>query len=636
MLHVDSSLGSNAVTSDAPAATPDAATRGGTAPWWRGAVTYQLYIRSFADANGDGLGDVAGIRSRLPYLAGLGVDAIWVNPWYPSPQADAGYDVADYRDIEPAFGTLDEALGLIEDAHAHGLRVLLDIVPNHTSDEHPWFAAALAAGPGSPERARYVFRPGKGPDGSEPPNDWRATFGGPAWTRVTEADGTPGEWYLHLFDPKQPDVNWDNPEVRAEFLDVLRFWFDRGADGFRIDVAHGLVKQAGLPDLGHDVEHVLDAARPRRPPALGPPRGARHLPGVARLADSLRPAAGVRRRGVGASPERLAAYLRPDELHTAFDFDFVRAPWDAAELRRTAQASLAAHDSVGAPVMWVLSNHDITRHVTRSGGGSRRVRCRCSAAARRSRRTSRWAARGPAPRCCSSWRCPGGVYLYQGEELGLEEVLDLPDELLQDPTWVRSRAHRPRPGRLPGAAALDGVGPLARFRVGRAVAAPARRLVAAVGRGAGARPRLDADALPARAPAAAGAARTRRRARPATCAGSTWARTSSRSPATRGSCACSTWAPSRCQLPRGEVLLASDPVFDGGELPQDTAAWLRTPDPPPPALPPLPSPLRLPVPARHPAPRSPLPGHRCRIKEFSGIKESGPPAAGPAAARPCR
>src|SRR5437867_13380728 len=218
--------------------------------WWRSAVIYQIYIRSFADGNGDGLGDVAGIRARLPYLEELGVDAIWITPWYPSPMADGGYDVADYRDVEPVFGTLAEAEALIEEAHSRGLRVILDVVPNHTSDRHAWFREAVVAWPGSGERARYLFRPGRG---EGPPNDWRSVFGGPAWTRV-EPDG---EWYLHLFASEQPDLAWENEEVRAEFDSILRFWFDRGVDGFRIDVAHGLVKEAGLPDLGFDDEHIL-------------------------------------------------------------------------------------------------------------------------------------------------------------------------------------------------------------------------------------------------------------------------------------------------------------------------------------------------------------------------------------------
>jgi alpha-glucosidase len=410
--------------------------RGRGVPWWRGAVTYQLYIRSFADGNGDGLGDLAGIRQRLPYIASLGVDAIWINPWYPSPQADGGYDVADYRDIHPPFGTLGEAEALIREAHDLGLRVILDIVPNHTSDEHPWFAAALAAGPGSPERDRYIFRPGTGPDGGTPPNDWLAVFGGSAWQRVAEPDGRPREWYLHLFDPKQPDLNWDNPQVRAEFLDILRFWFDRGADGFRIDVAHGLIKQKDLPDVGHDAEHVLTPPDRADHPHWDRPEVHDVYREWRELADSYDPPRVFVAEAWVSSPERLAAYLRPGELHTAFDFDFVRAPWDAAELRRTASSSLAAHEGVGAPVMWVLSNHDIVRHVSRLGRtpvpgrnplnvGHGRVDVELG------RRRARAA-------ILLELALPGGVYLYQGEELGLEEVEDLPDELLQDPTWERS------------------------------------------------------------------------------------------------------------------------------------------------------------------------------------------------------
>ncbi len=199
-----------------------------TLQWWRDAVTYQVYVRSFADGNGDGVGDLSGIRSRLRYLADLGIDAIWLNPWYPSPMADGGYDVSDYRDIDPDFGTLDEADALIDEAHALGIRIIIDIVPNHVSDQHPWFQAALKAAPRSAERARFWFRPGRGPGGAEPPNNWVSHFGGPAWSRVTEADGSPGQWYLHLFADAQPDLNWEQPEVREEHLSILRFWFDRG------------------------------------------------------------------------------------------------------------------------------------------------------------------------------------------------------------------------------------------------------------------------------------------------------------------------------------------------------------------------------------------------------------------------
>ena len=209
---------------------------------WRDAVIYQVYVRSFADVNGDGTGDLAGVRSRLTYLRDLGVDAMWFTPWYPSPMADGGYDVADYRAIEPLFGNLSGAEALINEAHGRGLRVLLDIVPNHVSDQHQWFQAALAAGPGSAERERFWFRPGRGPAGDEMPTHWQSNFWGPTWTRTTDPDGSPGEWYLHLFAPEQPDLNWAATDVREEFESTLRFWFDRGVDGFRIDVANSLVK----------------------------------------------------------------------------------------------------------------------------------------------------------------------------------------------------------------------------------------------------------------------------------------------------------------------------------------------------------------------------------------------------------
>jgi alpha-glucosidase len=406
--------------------------------WWRTAVTYQLYIRSFADADGSGLGDVAGIRSRLPYLAALGVDAIWINPWYPSPQADGGYDVADYRNVEPAFGTLDEGTLLIEEAHQHGLKVILDIVPNHTSDEHPWFQAALAAGPGSLERGRYLFRPGQGVDGELPPNDWRSVFGGPAWSRITEADGSPGQWYLHLFDVKQPDLDWSKAEVKAEFEAILRFWFDRGADGFRIDVAHGLAKDPLMPDLNMPEAQLLQNVFKENHPYWDRPEVQEIYEAWRAVAESYDPPRLFVAEAWVASSDRLAAYLQPNRLHTAFDFDFVRSPWLAKELRATASSSLAAHDTVGAPVMWVLSNHDITRHVTRygrpqevrgadplhdAGAGVTDV----ALGTRRARAA-----------IMLLLALPGGVYLYQGEELGLPEVDDLPDDLLQDPTWERS------------------------------------------------------------------------------------------------------------------------------------------------------------------------------------------------------
>ncbi|WP_058044711.1 glycoside hydrolase family 13 protein [Streptomyces roseifaciens] len=384
--------------------------------WWRSAVIYQVYVRSFADSDGDGIGDLRGIRDRLPYLAELGVDAVWLTPFFASPQADGGYDVADYRAVDPLFGDLSDADDLVREAHRLGLRVIVDIVPNHTSDQHAWFRAALADREGGPARERYHFRPGRGTAGELPPNDWESVFGGPAWTRTARPDGTPGEWYLHLFAPEQPDLNWENREVREEFESVLRFWLDLGVDGFRIDVAHGMVKAPGLPDIGLSEQAKLI--------------GAQVLPffdqdGVheihrawRRLLDSYP----GERIGVAEAwaptSERLALYVRPDELHQAFNFQFLTCDWGAGSMRAVIDDSLAATRSVGAPTTWVLSNHDVVRHTTRYGGGERGL-ARARAAA------------------LLMLALPGSAYVYQGEELGLPEVVDLPDEVRQDPAFFR-------------------------------------------------------------------------------------------------------------------------------------------------------------------------------------------------------
>ncbi|MFI7643199.1 glycoside hydrolase family 13 protein [Nonomuraea sp. NPDC049400] len=398
--------------------------------WWRSAVIYQVYIRSFADGDGDGTGDIAGLRSRLPYLAELGVDAIWINPWYPSPLADGGYDVSDYRDIHPTYGTLADAEKMIAEAHALGLRVILDIVPNHTSDQHPWFQQALAAGPGSPERRRYLFRDGRGEDGSLPPNDWHAAFGGPAWTRVPD-----GQWYLHLFAPEQPDLNWDHPAVHAELDDVLRFWFDLGVDGFRIDVAHGMAKDPALPDLGLTEFSVLTAEGQNDHPHWD--RDSVH--DIFRRWRAIADGYPDRRVFVAEAhvrPGRLAHYLRDDELHTAFNFDFLKCPLEAGPLREVIDRSITGLAAVGAPPTWVLSNHDETRHVTRYGRAYTGVRSALldqGAPSDHALGTRR--ARAAALLMLA---LPGGAYIYQGEELGLYEVEDLPETALQDPTWERS------------------------------------------------------------------------------------------------------------------------------------------------------------------------------------------------------
>ncbi len=401
--------------------------------WWRTAVIYQVFLRSFADGNGDGVGDIAGLRSRLPYLAALGVDAVWVNPWYPSPMIDVGYDVSDYRDVDPAFGTLAEAEALVQEAHALGLRVLLDIVPNHTSDAHPWFRAALAGDPAA--RARYLFRPGRGEHGELPPNDWESCFRGPAWTRAAGPEGRPGEWYLHLFAPEQPDLDWRNPEVRAEFLDVLAFWFDRGVDGFRIDVAHGLVKEAGLPDaLGSN-------RRTEEHPAWDQDEVHEVYRAWRQAADSYDPPRLFVAEAWVARPERLPLYLRPDELHTAFEFEPLHVTFRAAPWRAVIEAGLAAAAVSGAPSAWVLTNHDVVRQVTRYGRAQ--PERRASNEEQRARfgvdpvdlALGRRRARAAV---VLTMALPGAAYVYQGEELGLHEVEDIPDERRRDPIHARS------------------------------------------------------------------------------------------------------------------------------------------------------------------------------------------------------
>lgn len=378
-------------------------------PWWRDAVIYQVYPRSFADATGDGVGDLPGVISRLPHLADLGVDALWLSPFYRSPMVDAGYDVADYRDVDPIFGTLADFDTLLAQAHRLGLKVIIDLVPNHSSSAHPWFVEALASPPGSPARQRYVFRDG---NGQQPPNDWQSIFGGPAWTQVAD-----GQWYLHLFDAGQPDFNWDNPQVPAEFAAILRFWLDRGVDGFRVDVAHGLVKADGLPDVGiADQSHLVNKAPL---PYLDQDGVHEIYRSWRRILDSYPGDRIAVAEAWAPTPERTALYVRPDELHQAFDASLLNTPWSAEPLRQAIDASLAAVNGVGAPTTWVLSNHDFQRHVTRYGGEELGVR-RARAA------------------ILLMLALPGCAYLYQGDELGLPEVLDLPDEVRQDPQWFRT------------------------------------------------------------------------------------------------------------------------------------------------------------------------------------------------------
>ena len=404
--------------------------------WWRHAVVYQVYVRSFADSDGDGVGDLPGITSRLPYLRDLGVDAVWLTPFYTSPQHDHGYDVADYRDVDPLFGDLGDADTLIATAHDLGLKVIVDVVPNHTSSEHAWFRQALAAEPGSPERGRYIFRTGRGPDGAEPPNNWRSVFGGLAWTRVEGTD----QWYLHIFDTTQPDLEWLNPEVGDMFEDVLRFWLDRGVDGFRVDVAHGLRKAPGLPDqvitpeeqrhldlaaagATDEDDSMIDAPEIEDEPFWDQPEVHEIY---RRWHDVLADYPGDRMAVAEAwarTPDAVAAYVRPDELNQAFNFAWLLSDWSAASFGEVVETTLASLDAVGGAATWVLSNHDVQRHVSRYGGGEVGL-ARARAAT------------------LMALSFPGSAYLYQGEELGLEEI-DVAPEHRQDPSWFRTG----KPGR---------------------------------------------------------------------------------------------------------------------------------------------------------------------------------------------
>lgn len=402
--------------------------------WWRKAVIYEVYIRSYADGNGDGIGDIPGIRSRLPYLRDLGVDAIWVTPWYPSPQVDGGYDVSDFRDIDPLLGSIDDAENLIGDVHELGLRIIADIVPNHTSDRHRWFQSALAAGSGGPERDRYVFRRGRGANGDLPPNDWRSRLGGPAWTRVAEPDGTPGEWYLHLFTAGQPCLNWDNMNVRSEFLSILRFWFDRGIDGFRVDGATRLGKNLEMPEESPNPEGY----GPGEHPFFDRDEVHEIFRDWRRVADEY---SGERTFVAEAwlpIPERWARYVQPGGLHTAFNFGCLHAGWDAIRLGETIEMTTRAMGRVGAPSTWVLSSHDAVRLVTRFGRAET-MQHHADKSKNYGRETDlNLGVRRARAAVLLALALPGVMYIYQGEELGLWEIQDLPEEALRDPFWEYS------------------------------------------------------------------------------------------------------------------------------------------------------------------------------------------------------
>ncbi|MGO3153402.1 MAG: glycoside hydrolase family 13 protein [Galactobacter sp.] len=409
----------------------------GTDPaWWRQAVVYQVYPRSFADETGDGLGDIKGVTSRIPYLSRLGVDAVWLSPFYPSALADGGYDVADYRNVDPRLGTLEDFDAMVAAAHSAGLKIIVDIVPNHTSNDHVWFQEALAAPPGSAARNRYIFHDGAGENGELPPSQWESDFGGVAWSRTTNADGTPGQWYLHIFAPEQPDLNWDNPEVREDFHKTLRFWSDRGVDGFRVDVAHGLAKDLSEPfrsskrtfDLpldgsdplyDRDEVHEIFAGWREVLNEYDPPRTA--------VAEAWVPAA------------RIPLYARPTELGQAFNFDLLRAPFTATAFQEIIDNNLALAAESGASSTWVLSNHDVIRHASRYALplGTDEEAWLMTHGTSPAQDFTLGRRRADAATLLLL-ALPGSAYLYQGEELGLFEVADLDVADLQDPKWWRS------------------------------------------------------------------------------------------------------------------------------------------------------------------------------------------------------
>lgn len=396
--------------------TPSIPRRFARPKWWSRAVFYQVYPRSFADSNGDGVGDLDGITDRLDYLSDLGVQALWLNPVMVSPMADHGYDVSDPRDIDPLFGDLTALDRLIEAAHARDIKVTMDLVPNHVSSAHPWFVEALAD---SSRRDRFIFRDGLGPDGSKPPNNWVSIFGGPAWTQVDD-----GQWYLHLFDSAQPDLNWENPEVFDDIEKTLRFWLDRGVDGFRIDVAHGMAKPSTLPDMDLRDNELL------RNKADDPRFDNDAVHDIHRfirtVLDDYPDAVTVGEIWVHGN-EQFAKYLRPDELHLGFNFQLVQTDFEAEGIRAAIDNSLEAAALAGAAPTWTLSNHDVPREVSRYGDGSVGLR----------------RARAMA---LVKLALPGTVFVYNGAELGLPNV-ELPDEVLQDPVWERSgRIERGRDG----------------------------------------------------------------------------------------------------------------------------------------------------------------------------------------------
>ena len=411
--------------------------------WWRSGVIYQIYPRSFADSNGDGLGDLKGITSRLDSLAALAIDAIWLSPFYSSPQKDAGYDVSNYVDVDPLFGTLADFDELLDKAHSLGLRVMIDLVPNHSSDQHHWFQKALASEPGSTERAFYHFKDGKGDGGQLPPNNWVSMFGGPAWTRVTEKDGKPGQWFVHLFDSSQPDLNWANPEVQREFENILRFWLDRGVDGFRVDQPHAMAKAPGLPDHPYVEEAGAGFIEGRENPPMWFQEEVHEIfRNWRKILESYPGDRAMCGEAYVYPLSKMANWVRPDEFHQTFNFRFLDAGWDPKRLVEAINESFVAFDGVGAPSTWVLNNHDVIRHASRFGGDYGRATASDGVGVNQPQPDAKLGLKIAKGATLFMLGLPGASYLYQGEELGLPEHTTLENKYRQDPTFARTNGQR--------------------------------------------------------------------------------------------------------------------------------------------------------------------------------------------------
>ncbi|MFC0675180.1 glycoside hydrolase family 13 protein [Brachybacterium hainanense] len=418
------------------------------ANWWRQAAVYQIYPRSFADANGDGVGDLRGIISRVPYLQNLGIDAVWLSPFYPSALADGGYDVDDYRGVDPKIGTLEEFDEMVEALHCAGIRLIVDLVPNHSSDRHIWFQEALRSPKGSPARDRYIFRDGMGENGELPPSDWTSIFGGSTWTQVED-----GQWYLHMFATEQPDFNWDNPEVREDFLTTLRFWSDRGVDGFRVDVAHGLAKKLEdvLPSKAEMAE-IQKSGEPGAHPLWDRDEVHDIYSEWRRVFDEYTPPR-IAVAEAWVARDRRPRYASADGLGQAFNFDLLQADFDAQQFRDIIRDNLDLAAASGSSTTWVFSNHDVVRHATRYGLLGTVEKADGTAIMSTPGKAKAWLLHGAPEDELDRDRglrraraatllelgLPGSAYLYQGEELGLHEVGEIPDEARQDPAFFRNK-----------------------------------------------------------------------------------------------------------------------------------------------------------------------------------------------------